>query len=63
MNYHDQEPAVADAVFVSCDDCGDNTSAWDWSPSFDRVCLKCLAKQEDYDPRADRGCHEYHQTR
>jgi hypothetical protein len=45
---------------ISCDNCGDKTPAWDWSPGYDRFCLECLDKQEDADPRADRGCHEYH---
>lgn len=51
---------------ISCDNCGDKTRAWDWTSGYDRFCLECLARQNsewDFDPRADRGCHEYHQSR
>lgn len=51
---------------IACENCGERTSDWDWSASYDRFCLKCLAKAKDgwdYDPRADLGCHEFHQNR
>jgi hypothetical protein len=46
---------------IECDNCGDKTRAWDWSPHYDRFCLECLDGLEDADPRADRGDFECHQ--
>lgn len=45
---------------IACDGCGEITSEWDYSPAYDRFCVECLAGLEDADPRADRGCFEYH---
>lgn len=46
---------------ISCDGCGEMTREWDWTPAYDRFCIECLARLDDADPRADRGCFEYHQ--
>jgi hypothetical protein len=66
MNYYHKKATPIVEERISCDNCGDKTSAWDWTPGYDRFCLECLARQNDewdYNPAADRGCHEYHQSR
>lgn len=59
MSGHDLRPGDD----IACDNCGCVTRAWDWSPAYDRMCLECLARIDEDDPRADRGCFEYHKGR
>lgn len=46
---------------IECDNCGDLTREWDWTPAYDRFCVECLGVE--CDASADRGCWQYHNGR